>query len=177
MAIVIVSKLQIIIFYQSKHTTINYNTSLNHSSSPLSFNTVIISRQNIIVPTPLPLTTSLYLSLYQFQDFVHQFIAMMALFPTICLCSILLLVSRLLHKLWWKPIQTQKFLRSQGINGPTYRILHGNTKEILEMKKEALSNPYELTQHDVFPRVFPHLNAWNKLYGKNPILNLCVCVS
>ncbi|KAH6798678.1 hypothetical protein C2S51_035162 [Perilla frutescens var. frutescens] len=93
---------------------------------------------------------------------------MITLFSIIfSLCLILLFFSRLIYKLWWKPIRIQNILRSQGIKGPSYKFMHGNTKEILKMNKEAISSSYELSQHDVFPRIFPHFNAWIKLYGNN----------
>ncbi|KAL8518443.1 hypothetical protein ACS0TY_009719 [Phlomoides rotata] len=85
-----------------------------------------------------------------------------------CLCTILVIICwRLIHKLWWKPIHIQNTLLKQGIKGPTYRFLHGNTKEIISMKKEAITTPFELSQHDVFPRVLPHMNKWMNLYGNN----------
>ncbi|XP_057777432.1 cytochrome P450 CYP749A22-like [Salvia miltiorrhiza] len=81
--------------------------------------------------------------------------------------SILVVLARLIHKLWWKPLQIQKILRSQGIKGPSYKLIHGNTKDILKMRKEAISSCDDLCSHDVFPRILPHLNTWIKLYGSN----------
>ncbi|KAL5725767.1 hypothetical protein ACHQM5_008874 [Ranunculus cassubicifolius] len=73
---------------------------------------------------------------------------------------------KLIYKLWWKPIQIQKFMGSQGVKGPSYKFLHGNTKEALNMTKEAMKDPMELT-NDILPRVQPNIHIWMQLYGKN----------
>ncbi|XP_004295657.1 PREDICTED: cytochrome P450 734A1-like [Fragaria vesca subsp. vesca] len=53
----------------------------------------------------------------------------------------------------------------QGIRGPSYRLVNGNAKEILNMKKEAMSKPKGLS-HDIFPVVQPQYHSWLKIYGK-----------
>ncbi|KAL6198870.1 hypothetical protein ACLB2K_028658 [Fragaria x ananassa] len=53
----------------------------------------------------------------------------------------------------------------QGVKGPSYRLVHGNTKEIFNMKKEAMSKPKGLS-HDIFPVVKPQYHSWLKIYGK-----------
>ncbi|ONI06193.1 hypothetical protein PRUPE_5G046700 [Prunus persica] len=53
----------------------------------------------------------------------------------------------------------------QGIKGPSYRLIHGNTQEISNMQKEAMARPRNLS-HDVFALVQPHLHSWTKIYGK-----------
>lgn len=85
---------------------------------------------------------------------------------TVCLCLILLICLSFLYKLWWIPVHLQHTMRSQGLKGPSYRFLHGNTKEITDLTKEAASVPMELS-HDLFPRIQPHLYSWMKLYGNN----------
>ncbi|KAK0575361.1 hypothetical protein LWI29_037905 [Acer saccharum] len=60
-------------------------------------------------------------------------------------------------------------MNSQGIRGPPYRFVHGNTKEIMNMRKESISSPMELSHH-MFPRLQPHIYSWMKLYGKNFII-------
>lgn len=78
---------------------------------------------------------------------------------------ILVIVVRFLHKVWWTPINVQYALRSQGIKGPSYKFLHGSTKEMTNMLKESTSSPMDLSRHDVFSRVQPHIYSWIKLYG------------
>ncbi|KAH9707874.1 cytochrome P450 734A1 [Citrus sinensis] len=76
------------------------------------------------------------------------------------------LLIRFINKLWWNPIWTQSQMRSQGIKGPSYKFIHGNTKEIINMTNEIMSSPMELT-HQIFPRVYPQVYSWIKLYGTN----------
>ncbi|XP_058193593.1 cytochrome P450 CYP749A22-like isoform X2 [Rhododendron vialii] len=58
-------------------------------------------------------------------------------------------------------------MASQGIKGPTYKFLHGNTKEIVRMRGKSISTPLDNTSHPIFARIMPDIHAWRKLYGKN----------
>lgn len=78
------------------------------------------------------------------------------------LCSVLLWV---VHKLWLGPVRTQRIMASQGIKGPPYRFLHGNTKEISQMRKEAAASPLMGLSHDIFYRVQPQVPTWINTYG------------
>ncbi|KAG5603607.1 hypothetical protein H5410_025099 [Solanum commersonii] len=56
-------------------------------------------------------------------------------------------------------------MKSQGIQGPPYKFLHGNFKEIEEMKKEySINDAMDHLSHDIFPRILPHIFSWKKLY-------------
>ncbi|XP_073131561.1 cytochrome P450 CYP749A22-like isoform X2 [Henckelia pumila] len=83
----------------------------------------------------------------------------------ICLSSLLLSIPLIiLYKLWLIPFRIQLELESQGIKGPPYKFIYGNTKEIIQMKKQISSTPMDLS-HDIFPRLQPHLYSWSKIYG------------
>ncbi|XP_051146198.1 cytochrome P450 CYP749A22-like [Andrographis paniculata] len=84
-----------------------------------------------------------------------------------CAVVVLVTLSRLIYKLWCRPILVQNRLRAQGLKGNSYRFLHGDNCEIVRMKEEAIKAPCELTHHDLFPRIVPHYHAWMKLYGEN----------
>ncbi|KAK6921869.1 hypothetical protein RJ641_012376 [Dillenia turbinata] len=58
-------------------------------------------------------------------------------------------------------------MASQGIRGPPYKFLYRNTKEILKMRSTSMHTPMELSSHDTFPRIFPHVPEWTKIYGEN----------
>ncbi|KAJ6958863.1 hypothetical protein NC653_037203 [Populus alba x Populus x berolinensis] len=59
-------------------------------------------------------------------------------------------------------------MRSQGIKGPSYKFIHGNSKKIINMRTSVVSFPLELSHvHELLPRVQPHIHAWIKLYGMN----------
>ncbi|KAK8508035.1 hypothetical protein V6N12_025143 [Hibiscus sabdariffa] len=90
---------------------------------------------------------------------------MFFLSSVLCLCLLSLLL-RFLHRFWWTPVYIQNRLGSQGIKGPSYKFIHGNNKEILEMRTEALSKPLGLAD-DIVPRVLPHVHTWKNKYGKN----------
>ncbi|XP_050277585.1 cytochrome P450 CYP749A22-like isoform X3 [Quercus robur] len=92
-------------------------------------------------------------------------ILVIGLTSSLCLYFLLTLI-RGLHKLWWTPIHMRNQLSSQGIKGPSYRFFHGSTKEISNMRKEAISRPMNLS-HDIFSRILPHVHSWVDKYGKN----------
>jgi cytochrome P450 len=70
-------------------------------------------------------------------------------------------------KIWWTPVRLKMSFESQGISGPPYRLLYGNTVEVVEMMKEANSVPMELSTHNILPRVLPEIHRWTMAYGKN----------
>ncbi|CAN1794903.1 Cytochrome P450 CYP749A22 [Linum perenne] len=74
---------------------------------------------------------------------------------------------KFIHYMIWKPLQTQRFLSSQGINGPGYCFLLGNAKQLIQLRNEALAEPMPTISHDVLHRAAPHLSAWSKQYGRN----------
>ncbi|GMJ01825.1 cytochrome P450, family 709, subfamily B, polypeptide 1 [Hibiscus trionum] len=57
------------------------------------------------------------------------------------------------------------YRNEKGIKGP-YRFIHGNNKEVTEMRREAFSKPLALKDYK-FPRVQPHIYTWINIYGKN----------
>ncbi|KAL5854173.1 hypothetical protein ACOSQ4_003975 [Xanthoceras sorbifolium] len=88
------------------------------------------------------------------------------------LCLLLVFVVRLIsfiYRMWWRPIRIQSQMRSQGIKGPSYKFIHGNNKEIMDLRGQVMmsSTPMELSHHDIFSRIQPHIYSWIKLYGKN----------
>ncbi|KAL4310794.1 hypothetical protein GQ457_01G033200 [Hibiscus cannabinus] len=83
------------------------------------------------------------------------------------LCSFFLFaLIKFLYDYLWIPLRVQHMLNSQGIRGPPYRFIHGNNKEIIEMRKEALSKTLGLTD-EILPRVQPHMYTWINKYGRN----------
>ncbi|KAJ4823836.1 hypothetical protein Tsubulata_017989 [Turnera subulata] len=75
--------------------------------------------------------------------------------------------SPFLREVWWTPIFMQSMMRKQGIKGPSYRLIHGNTKEIISMRKQSRTNPMELSHHHILPRIQPQIYSWTKIYGMN----------
>ncbi|CAN0896234.1 Cytochrome P450 CYP749A22 [Linum grandiflorum] len=91
---------------------------------------------------------------------------MMQLFFFTLLSVVLVNILRFLNQVWLRPIRIQSAMNSQGIKGPPYRFLHGNTKEINDMITEAAHNPMEIS-HQMLPRIMPHVHSWTKIYGMN----------
>ncbi|MCL7036538.1 hypothetical protein MKW94_026266, partial [Papaver nudicaule] len=78
-----------------------------------------------------------------------------------------LVLIKFLHRVWWNPIRITKILSSQGIKGPPYKFLHGNTKEIHTTMKRTISKPMKDLSHQIFPYVQPFQDTYNKINGKN----------
>ncbi|XP_021824405.1 cytochrome P450 CYP749A22-like [Prunus avium] len=84
----------------------------------------------------------------------------------LCVFLLLLAFLNIFYKLWWAPTRIQKLMALQGIKGPSYRPIHGNTKEILNMRREIIGRPMNLS-HDIVSAVRPHVHSWTKIYGMN----------
>ncbi|KAK4434506.1 cytochrome [Sesamum alatum] len=81
---------------------------------------------------------------------------------------LILLAYYFLHKIIWVPLKIQKHFAKQGVRGPGYRPVVGNTVEIRQLlKAEAELQPTSSITHDVAHRIAPHYSKWSKLYGKN----------
>ncbi|XP_022848536.1 cytochrome P450 CYP72A219-like isoform X1 [Olea europaea var. sylvestris] len=78
----------------------------------------------------------------------------------------LILGWRIANWLWFRPRKIEKYLRAQGFSGNPYRPIHGDSKEMAAMIKQANSKPINLSD-DIIPRALPfHHHIINK-YGKN----------
>ncbi|KAI3737019.1 hypothetical protein L2E82_27012 [Cichorium intybus] len=73
----------------------------------------------------------------------------------------------ILFKFIWIPLQIQRHFRQQGITGPSYRPIFGNSAEIRRrMIAEAESSrPVSFNHDEVVQRVMPHYHNWSKVYG------------
>ncbi|XP_010275181.1 PREDICTED: cytochrome P450 CYP72A219-like [Nelumbo nucifera] len=69
-----------------------------------------------------------------------------------------------LYSIWWRPMKLEKCFREQGIEGPPRIWLHGNLKDEVRMRNEALSKPMNLS-HDIAPRVVPFVHQTIEKYG------------
>ncbi|CAN4104318.1 unnamed protein product [Withania somnifera] len=87
---------------------------------------------------------------------------MVSLILFLALLVIIIWVWRMVNWVWIRPRKLEKCFRKQGLNGHTYRILYGDTKEMSVLTKEAKLKPMKLT-HDILHRVFPfHHYTLNK---------------
>ncbi|KAJ0683134.1 putative cytochrome P450 [Helianthus annuus] len=85
----------------------------------------------------------------------------------VLLVQVSVMLLKYLYKACLMPIIIQRTMRSQGIKGPSYRFLHGNTIEITDMRKQSMGRPMDGFSHEVFPRIMPHVHSWVNLFGRN----------
>ncbi|KAJ6853722.1 cytochrome P450 709B2-like [Iris pallida] len=87
----------------------------------------------------------------------------------ICGALLVILVSVLwgaLVNLVWKPYDTTRRLRRQGLRGPTPTFWSGSLEEIKRLKKDARGTKMDIRSHDIVPRVLPHYAKWMSQYGE-----------
>ncbi|CAN1289042.1 Cytochrome P450 CYP749A22 [Linum perenne] len=73
-----------------------------------------------------------------------------------------------IHRMLHIPMQIQRKLKSQGIDGPRFNFIRGNTQELLKMRQQIrTSGPMSSNlSHAVDARIQPHIVSWMKTYGK-----------
>ncbi|KAF8765479.1 hypothetical protein HU200_008626 [Digitaria exilis] len=89
------------------------------------------------------------------------------------------LFTALVH-LVWRPYAVARAFAAQGVRGPAYRFLVGNTRETGAMQSAARREVLDRSCHDITTRVRPHERVWTSLYGKvflwwsgpKPVLNV-----
>ena len=78
--------------------------------------------------------------------------------------TLLVYAWRLLNSVWLKPKKIERYLRQQGLIGNSYRLLHGDFREMSRMIDEANSRPISLSD-DIVQRVLPFHYHSIKKYG------------
>ncbi|KAI6688229.1 hypothetical protein NL676_025057 [Syzygium grande] len=81
------------------------------------------------------------------------------------LLLILILLSKFTYSNLWIPLRLQRRFAEQGIRGPSYRPILGNTAEVKRLFAEARSKsvPFD---HRILHRVSPFYYHWNLRYGE-----------
>nr|TKS15953.1 cytochrome P450 734A1-like [Populus alba] len=74
-------------------------------------------------------------------------------------------IFKFIHSVIWVPWKTQVYFRKQGISGPNYRPIFGNTPEYRRLFSEVRSKPMPFN-HDIVHRVAPFYCEWSRKYGK-----------
>lgn len=72
---------------------------------------------------------------------------------------------KFMYSVIWVPLRLQSHFRKQGIRGPGYRPIFGNTLEARRITARVLSKP-KAFDHDVVHRVIPTCYEWSAIYGK-----------
>eukprot|EP00261_Vitis_vinifera_P016241 XP_010645072.1 PREDICTED: cytochrome P450 CYP72A219 [Vitis vinifera] len=80
--------------------------------------------------------------------------------------TLLIYAWRLLNWVWLRPKKLERCLRQQGLTGNSYRLLHGDFREMSRMINEANSRPISFSD-DIVQRVLPFHDHSIQKYGKN----------
>ncbi|XP_050364894.1 cytochrome P450 734A1-like [Argentina anserina] len=81
------------------------------------------------------------------------------------LSPLVIFLFKFAYSILWVPWRTQTHFRKQGIRGPGYRPIFGNSAEIRRLFAEALSKrvPFD---HHIVPLAIPFYHRWSCMYGK-----------
>ncbi|KAK8580916.1 hypothetical protein V6N12_071165 [Hibiscus sabdariffa] len=84
----------------------------------------------------------------------------LAFISFLCICFL-----KFVYSIIWVPWRIQNHFKTQGVTGPAYRPLFGNSPEIQRLFKEAKLKPAPLDHHDILHRVAPFYHRWSAMYG------------
>ncbi|KAL5786439.1 hypothetical protein ACOSQ2_008831 [Xanthoceras sorbifolium] len=78
---------------------------------------------------------------------------------------------RVAYVVWWRPKSLEKYLRQQGIQGTSFKLLqlHGGGSDMGKMvrsSKETWSKPMTTLNHQIAPYVLPFFHEMVQKYGK-----------
>ncbi|KAJ4723102.1 Cytochrome P450 [Melia azedarach] len=80
-----------------------------------------------------------------------------------------ILAWKLLNWVWLKPKKLEKLLRQQGFSGSSYKLFHGDAKEMSRMSEEASSRPIPVSC-SIISRILPFEHHIISKYGKNSFM-------
>ncbi|KAL7216596.1 hypothetical protein ACSBR1_028527 [Camellia fascicularis] len=86
---------------------------------------------------------------------------------SVALVTLLTCAWRVVNWVWLRPKQLEKWLREQGFKGNPYKVLYGDTKEMMSMRRESRSKPMDTSSDDIIPRVLPSHHHSVHLHGKD----------
>ncbi|KAI7749819.1 hypothetical protein M8C21_011773 [Ambrosia artemisiifolia] len=87
--------------------------------------------------------------------------------PTMSFVYLLPILFTIIYKYIWIPLRIQLHFRQQGVQGPGYRPIFGNsagTRRKMIAEAES-SRPASFNHEGVVKRVMPHYYNWSKVYG------------
>ncbi|GMY28456.1 cytochrome P450 734A1-like [Fagus crenata] len=77
----------------------------------------------------------------------------------------LVILLKFVYSFIWVPWKIENHFRKQGVRGPGYLSIFGNTAEIKRIFAEAQSKPIPF-HHDILHRAAPFYYRWSVMYGK-----------
>ncbi|XP_059454376.1 cytochrome P450 734A1-like [Corylus avellana] len=79
---------------------------------------------------------------------------------------LLVFLLKFVYSIIWVPWRLENHFRKQGIRGPGYRPIFGNSAEIRRIYAEAQTKPIQFESHDILHRAAPFYYRWSGMYGK-----------
>ena len=80
---------------------------------------------------------------------------------------LLVFLLKFVYLIIWVPWSFENHFRKQGIRGPGYRPIFGNSAEIRRIYAEAQTKPIQFDEsHDILHRAAPFYYRWSGMYGK-----------
>ncbi|KAK4263957.1 hypothetical protein QN277_029304 [Acacia crassicarpa] len=83
----------------------------------------------------------------------------------ITLILILTYLVKIFVSIFWVPWKIQSDFHKQGIGGPSYHPIIGNSGEIRRLYAESQSKPIPF-DHDIIKQAIPFYHKWSNMYGK-----------
>ncbi|MBA0659124.1 hypothetical protein Goklo_011283 [Gossypium klotzschianum] len=74
-------------------------------------------------------------------------------------------VLKFIYSIIWIPRRIQNHFKRQGVTGPGYRPLFGNSAEIRRLFEEAKLKPASVDHHGILHRVAPFYHKCSGVYG------------
>nr|GMC72636.1 cytochrome P450 CYP72A219-like [Ipomoea batatas] len=96
------------------------------------------------------------------MDRIQFWVSILFLFVSVA--AVVIWAYRVVQWVWLKPRKLEKWLRQQGLNGSSYRVFYGDTKEMATLTAKAKSKPINLSD-DILPRVLPFYHLAVTKYG------------
>ncbi|CAL5342135.1 unnamed protein product [Camellia sinensis] len=94
-------------------------------------------------------------SLSLFCFFSNMEVTASSIVTSIALVTLLTWAWKVVKWVWLRPKLLEKWLREQGFKGNPYKLLFGDTKEMIPMMKEARSKPIDPYSDDIVPHFLP----------------------
>ncbi|GFP98839.1 cytochrome p450 cyp72a219 [Phtheirospermum japonicum] len=84
---------------------------------------------------------------------------------SILLLGLIALTVKFLNWVWFRPKKLEKYLRKQGLQGNSYRLLLGDMKDLISVTKQEQPKSIQISDH-LTPHILPYYHQIRIKYGK-----------
>ncbi|KAL3651108.1 hypothetical protein CASFOL_007511 [Castilleja foliolosa] len=85
---------------------------------------------------------------------------------SILLLGLIALTVKFLNWVWFRPKKLENYLRKQGLNGNSYRLLLGDMKDLISVTKQEQPKSIKVSDH-LSPHILPYYHQTRIKYGEN----------